>query len=268
MEARSVDPVAAYVARSKRGMTDQEIRWMIGDFQAAGLDRPSHDANGERRAREREWYLQAMTEALHLTAGQKAQAKAKMAALLAEDVKAFEKGMAGVGANPAPDTVAIGSYASTAVWLFKDAYAPWNLCDLTPEQDKLTMHHWRETMRQHRSGAAPSSQAWTGLPKTRLDPASGNLVEMGADDPFTFGGPEGHALSGRIIVLDSFPLTPDQLAGRAGVSGLDQARGLQAPQLRVAMLIEPDAAKRLLAQLDLPVVPQASDFPASIPDSQ
>ncbi len=254
----STDPIAAYLERAKRGMTDQEIRWMIEDFQAAGLDKEEHSLKGILRAKQQLWYLEALTEALQLSPDQKAQAKTKMDELLAADVETFEKGIAGVGANTdlarIPDTLPIAPPAAANVWLMKDAYAPWNLCDLSKEQDQLTMHRWRDAERQsavknEADGDAPEP-AWMQLATTKLDPLSGNIIELGETNPHQFAF-EGHALFGRILVVDAFPLTPNQ-KDPVSPTGLDQARSLNSAQLRMAMLMEPSATSSLLKQLDNP----------------
>lgn len=239
---------------------------MIEDFQAAGLDQDETDLKGARRAKEQLWYLQAMTEALQLSPQQKAQAKGKMDALLAADVKTSEPGIAGVGKRELftriPDATPVSPPADAKVWLFEDTYAPWNLCDLTYEQDRLTMHEWRDAERKNKPAVPESAQtslSWMRISTTRQDPMSGNLIELGNDNPYAPGFPEGYMILGRIMVVDAFPLAPEQKPHENGVSGLDQARSLQAPQLRMALLLDASVASRLLAQLDHSITRQDSN---------
>ena len=256
---QSTDPIAAYLDRAERGMTDQEIRWMIEDFQVAGLDQEDHSLKGSLRAKQQLWYLEALTEALQLSPQQREQAKERMDALLAEDLAAFERGIAGVGANPqmarVSDILPVAPMAGAEVWLMKDAYAPWNLCDLTKEQDQLTMHLWRDTERKsalkNESTDSDSAQVrpWVQSVATKLDPVSGNIIEF---DQIQL---EGDALYGRIIVVDAFPHTPNQKEPMS-IKGVDQARSLQSPQLRMSMLLDQDTAAELLSQLDNPTTLQ------------
>lgn len=240
-------------------MTDQEIRWMIEDFQVAGLDQEDHSLKGSLRAKQQLWYLEALTEALQLSPQQREQAKERMDALLAEDLAAFEMGIAGVGANAqmarVSDILPVAPMAGAEVWLMKDAYAPWNLCDLTKEQDQLTMHLWRDTERKsalkNESTDSDSAQVrpWVQSVATKLDPVSGNIIEF---DQIQL---EGDALYGRIIVVDAFPHTPNQKEPMS-IKGVDQARSLQSPQLRMSMLLDQDTAAELLSQLDNPTTLQ------------
>lgn len=257
----STDPIAAYLERAKRGMTDQEIRWMIEDFQAAGLDKEEHSLKGNLRAKQQLWYLEALTEALQLSPEQRTQAKAKMDAMRLAEFEPLEKEFEEEAAkypNSHPDVRAAlqSTYlalVSKTGWLMKDAYAPWNLCDLTKAQDQLTMHRWRDYERQpalKSDSIDNGSPCWMYPSETKLDPLSGNVIDMGDANPYKFAY-EGHAILGRILVYDVFPLTPGQ-KDPISPTGLGQACCLQPPQLRMAMLIEREVASKLLSQLDNP----------------
>jgi hypothetical protein len=245
---QSTDPIAAYLERAKRGMTDQEIRWMIEDFQTAGLDEEDHSLKGTLRAKQQLWYLEALTEALQLSPDQRAQAKAKMAAMLATDVEAFEKGIAGEGGagngdgEPIGNAILISPMADAGVWLLKDAYAPWNLCDLTKEQDQLTMHRWRKLETDSQS------TAWLQFSSLGQDPKSGNLVELADVDP---RNTDPHFIPPvpSLALMDAFPLTPDQKYDRLAEE-LERSRRFQSPQLRLALLTNRGLAVNLVAQLD------------------
>lgn len=243
----SSDPVAAYVDRAKRGMTEQEIRWMIEDYQHLGVNRPGAlnglTPNPNPRPRQQYWYLLALTEGLNLNAGQKAEARTKMGSLLRADQEAFEKGIAGVGSladknDRITDDLAVAPTSPAEVWLAKDAYQPWNLSTLTAAQEKLTLKAWRDS-------PAPSAS----LP-TIQDPATDNLIEF--PSPGTAATRSFQYLSGSRF----FPLTPDQakLSGHLG-DALAQARLSHPAQLRMALLLEPALAPGLLHQLDSPLAP-------------
>lgn len=263
----STDPISAYLERAKRGMTDQEIRWMIEDFQAAGLDEEEHSLEGTLRAKQQLWYLEALTEALQLSQEQRAQAKTKMDTMRVAEFELLEKEFEEEAANypnshPDVRTALESTYlavVSKPDWLMKDAYAPWNLCDLTKAQDQLTMHRWRENERQSAlksDSVETDAPYWMHQAETKLDPLSGNVIDLGDANPYQFAF-EGHAILGRILVYDVFPLTPGQ-KDPISPTGLGQARCLQPPQLRVAMLNEPEAASKLLSQLDNPATQMQS----------
>ena len=123
------------------------------------------------------------------------------------------------------------------------------------------MHRWRNSDRKSVLNSEllepDSSQdrlSWMQLVSTKQDPVSGNIIELGQSNPHQFAF-EGHGLLGRILVVDAFPLTPNQ-KDPVSPAGLDQARCLQAPQLRMAMLIESSAAASLLNQFDHPIILQ------------
>ncbi len=259
----STDPIATYLERAKRGMTDQEIRWMITDFQAAGLDQVDRSPKGTLRAKQQLWYLEALTEALQLSSEQKNQARARMDELLKEDLAAYGQGIAGVtsvkeATEAIPREIPIAPYADSGTWLLKEAYAPWELCDLTKEQDQLTMHRWRAAEQQ--------PILWLQLARTKQDPVSGNLIELDEVDPFAPGLPKILPSHREFELMDVFPLTPDQKYPNAFGFGssIQQARGLQPSQLRILMLLEPDASGVLLEQLDYPTTQtQVTEYPGT-----
>lgn len=264
----STDPIAAYLERAKRGMTDQEIRWMIEDFQAAGLDKEEHSLKGILRAKQQLWYLEALTEALQLSQEQRAQAKAKMDAMRLAEFELiameFEEEAANYpNSHPDVRTALRSTYlalANKANWLENDGNAPWNLCDLSKEQDQLTMHRWRDAERQsavkNEADGDTQETAWIQFATSKLDPLSGNITELGEANPYQFVM-YVQGMYGRILVFDVFPISPNQKIP-ASYSGLDQARCLQAPQLRLAMLMDSSAAASLLGQLDHPIIQQPS----------
>lgn len=272
----STAPIAAYLERAKRGMTDQEIRWMIADFQAAGLDDRDRDPFSKDvtlRAKQQLWYLEAMVEALQLSPEQKSRARANMDEMLGKDIEAFEQGIGGVTrviepTEAIPDDSPIAPYADATTWLLKDAYAPWNLCDLSEEQSRLTLQKWRPDKKKEIPAKAdaekvdpfelPDDPPWMSPFSIQVqDPVSGNLIEF----PIVKLGPKDDPsvrIPGDINISDVFPLTPDQKLANHRYDPLAQARTLQPAQLRMGLLLDPGLVDDLLQRLDSPTTQQTS----------
>jgi len=296
----STDPIAAYLERAKRGMTDQEIRWMIEDFQAAGLDEVDRSLKGTLRAKQQLWYLEALTEALQLSPEQKNQARARMDELLRKDMEAFEQGIGGVTevrepTEAIPDESPIAPYADATTWLLKDAYAPWNLCDLSEEQSQLTLQRWKEAEKEKGlkkevgevSGeATPFSLSALVSPEwvrshgiAMQDPISGNIIEYPPPSGFDLGCTmPGTARGGMMMISDIIPLTPDQKLADHRYNVAAQARLLQPAQLRIALLLTPILSDTITQQLDHPpsqalpvedsgIIVEKAGEPAPIPSS-
>ncbi len=143
------DPVAEYIARREKLMTDQEIGWVLNDFRYAGLDLGIRTASpGEylkQRNAQHRWYRDALAEGLKLTPEQTKQAAGKIRPLFEQAKSEFLKSIA---AAPKPVQVNGGWYQITSAdtirplitaetWLLNPDYSPENLCSLTPEQMKL-----------------------------------------------------------------------------------------------------------------------------------
>ncbi len=270
------DPIAAYLERAKRGMTDQEIRWMIEDFQMAGLDEEEHSLKGILRAKQQLWYLEALTEALQLSPEQRTHAKAQMDAMRLAEFELLEKEFEEEAAkypNSHPDvrTALESTYlalAGKANWLENDGYAPWNLCELSGQQAQLTMKKWAssdegrpELISDPFAQTEEDKHAWINLSENwAQDPLTGNLTELllqNEVDPFIIR--EAYYHRGLLMVSDAFPLTSDQPLSNHLRDLLAQARLVQPAQLRMALLLNNDLASALLEQLDQPSNPTTFD---------
>lgn len=255
----STDPIATYLERAKRGMTDQEIRWMITDFQAAGLDEVDRSPKGTLRAKQQLWYLEALTEALQLSPEQRAQAKARMDDLLRKDIEAFEQGIGGVTevrepTEGIPDDSPIAPNADPTTWLLKDACAPWNLCDLTKEQDQLTLRQWKTGSNsgfiEENIGPAVGAKPWITVKRAPIqDPLNGNLTEP--PEPSGASSWQSYCI---LTISDVFPLTPEQDLVTHWSNFLAQARTLQPAQLRMGLILDASLASDLLERLDNPTL--------------
>lgn len=258
----STDPIATYLERAKRGMTDQEIRWMITDFQAAGLDEDDRSLKGTLRAKQQLWYLEALTEALQLSSEQKNQARARMDELLRKDIEAFEQGIGGVTevrepTEGIPDDSPIAPNADPTTWLLKDAYAPWNLCDLTKEQDQLTLRQWKTDRKSEliegKSSADVVAAPWITVERAAIqDPRHGILTELPEPTNGFHAGVSSWQSFGILSISDAFPLTPEQDLVAHWLNIPAQARILQPAQLRLGLLFDASLIERLLQGPDNP----------------
>lgn len=191
----NVDVQTAFRERCAKGMSKDEIRWILQDFEKLGLmeelesigdifelQTNPHGRDLLRKTalkvakREREWLVAALAEGLMLDDDQKAEMKQKLADALADySVKAeraetialelqeslaegeepseertervreaFSKWMDLFpeirGVDPPTLGWAYCSIALPQLWLNAETYAPWNLCQLSPEQLALTNH--------------------------------------------------------------------------------------------------------------------------------
>lgn len=115
---------ATPVARAP-GMLDEEIRMVVEDYRKTlSLDPASENAGAEMRQRQEQWYLASLTEALGLNEEQVAQAR--------ENLRKTGDRILHKQGNAAP-------IEESLRWWTHEGYAPWSLCELTPDQSKLTI---------------------------------------------------------------------------------------------------------------------------------
>ncbi|GAA5118328.1 hypothetical protein GCM10023212_08630 [Luteolibacter yonseiensis] len=153
-----IDPVADYIARCEKGMTVQEIRWVLTDFENAGLaggktsDEMTEAEAAAYHKAQRHWYLRCLAQGLNLSSEQKKEASDMMVKLARETYRShleYLKNGKETGEQPLPDhTITIegidlkflnltmghefGRSKALQSWL------PWKFCKLTPPQASLT----------------------------------------------------------------------------------------------------------------------------------
>lgn len=277
-EKEMSDPIANYLARAKRGMAESEVRWMLEDFEAAGLGQTDDELDAldltaakEHRKKLEEWYLTALDEGLSLTLEQKEEAKAKLNALFALDLQRVVQVEQQLGdrVSEIGDESLIESDLKRAKALFTyeralfctSSFAPWNLVSLSQDQTAITLRYWviEEWKRQNQDNVSGSSEQrepeywrhesdpFAELESQTLiqDPITGNLME----NP----GPvvdRDHLLQSMV-----FPFSPDQIPSWNQASDLmTQARCCHPAQLRMVLLEDPDLFQRMRAELDGSVV--------------
>ncbi|MFD0892893.1 hypothetical protein KBB96_15835 [Luteolibacter ambystomatis] len=235
-ELAQIDPVGTYIARAKRGMTDQEINWMIEDFHKRGLDKDLVPDTVEHyqslRQRQAAWYLQALAEGFSLSPSQKSEAAARLRRWRLQGDEEY----AAKANEPDPITnneLKVGDraadYAFASQWLFIGDHAdPSVLCDLTPEQKRLTYQDMPSGIYRNYAHDLAADQ-WIMPPNATLEPKSSPVA-----------------------VPDIFPLMPSQLVPPGQRSGgeLAQARRLQPAQLRIILLFHREIAAWLSDSLE------------------
>jgi len=275
-EIATADPISRYLAASKRGTTDREIRTIVENFQTLGLDDPPPMAmasiEGRRafRVKQDAWYALAIAEAFNLSVEQKAAMNARLAMLSAAELDRlviptyvfagstdveldftnldFEQ--PGMPPNSFDAKEAGKDFASATHWLADEGYAPWTLCALDQQQAALTTKQLGPQIIHPSADPFDDAPAYSWL-RTTDGPLAHDLTS--GEWHFWLLVPDNSP--GFLPGTNVFPLTVVQMS--AIVSGSDdflaQCRLLQPAQLRMALLLKPDLATDLLHRLDPPV---------------
>jgi hypothetical protein len=250
----SSDPVAAYLARAKRGMTEQEIRRIIRDFEAIETTKTSWSEGDLRDFREKqnEWYLAALSEALSLTSAQKRAARASLKESLDQALNSLAEKEDG-STVPSAVTWSRIIFVST-MWLKADEFAPWNLCELTDAQSALTLEaEWRNQVKaaQNIQGNYLQDPTWFArLSVSMKEPFFGSVFAY--EPGSTMMTMPGTIPGGMIDIPTTFRLTPDQKLADHPNDMLAQVKILHPAQLRLGLLLNPSFAGSISNELDKP----------------
>lgn len=278
-EKETGDPVANYLARAKRGMSEQEVRWMLEDFEAAGLNRPKDQlpdiaAAKAHRKKLEAWYLAALSEGLSLTSGQKEEMQARLDVRFGSDLQRLEELKSSSGEwEERPGYVFRGGkdlwdayeqFYGFSVGLFNDsAFAPWNVTQLSEDQIAITLRYWLFEEWNRLSADNPfgsfeppaHTEPWFWLyNKEQYNPFAEPERKTVIQDPIT-----GNLLENRgpvmyrehIVKSGVFAFTPDQISSwNEADSLLAQAMSCHPAQLRMALLEEPNLVRWMRAELD------------------
>ena len=256
-DEKPVDVVEDYLARCKKGMTAREVRWIVEDFQRAGLDAPAKGDRIEKfvavRLAQHRWYLDLLDDGLGLDAEQRRVASEKLWLLADEATQKIAKELmehdASVGKLLEKQPETLRDLIDANHWLEDERYAPWELCDLTKDQLRLTWFGWIDSRRN----AEPDSLTYEpDMPWFDDRMVAGGPSESGgwtiADFPT---GDAPTAINGAGSVL---PFTARQRFRKGdgdGVGSLEhQAMGCHPAQLKTLLLVAPTIASRLLERLD------------------
>ena len=247
-----------YEANAERGMTENEVRWVVEDFVALGLgvDYPEEmTAEGYvalRKARE-DWYLGALVSGLRLNKEQEVNAREAMGVLRERDYAKFLEFLGGVKSfehEGQEMKVFDGSKAARLTnageWMKEEGYRPWNLCELSGEQEAVT---WK--VADGATGEAGGEGQLKGFPGFGFYKGVGGeakAIDGFSYDPFESVGWEFFGKAGLI-----FPLSAEQIK-RVGetdfASELELVMLLQPEQLKVLLLLSDRTARELTAQLE------------------
>jgi hypothetical protein len=247
-----------------------EIRWIVEDFQGAGLDDGPRSLTAAMTAignqsprwtrlpeeaseklarladqlagRYRSWYRHALADGLKLDEGQLRELRKNLAQAHQDDWEKFEQSRAATGAD-SDEIVRQAPYNDFIVasqWLADDRYAPWNLCKLDAEQLGIT--RYEEVVKQQLSvigsqeeeGETPPS--WFDLRPTAM------VVTT------THGTEAPNVESEKRDAEAVFPLHPSQVIPEDR-NLLAMAKRLHPAQLKTLLLLNPELAGELMEEL-------------------
>jgi len=278
-----VDVVEDYLARCKKGMTAQEVRWIVEDFQRAvdpGIEigailgeayDPKEGDSGfpalapatkdrfelllaELGRQQRAWYAATLVDGLQLSASQRSELNSRLNALLEEDLKNFrtawieyEKEVGKKGALPYYQMGIEGFFGEVVLpsdWLARDDYALWKLCDLSPEQQAVTRRSEVEQEEDQQADGPDKNVTWTSTWADRETPFRSSLAET--REIHLADGEFGElAIAGGI-----FPLEEAQLFEGENFLRINDPTRLHPAQLKMLLLLEPGRAAEILQALE------------------
>ncbi|WP_367870697.1 hypothetical protein [Luteolibacter sp. Populi] len=271
--------VETYVERCRRGMTPQQVRWIVGDFQKAGLDdmrvekvwQLVHDfqeAAGSEKGpgwmdpdmpklakseameigwQQRTWYLDALADGLSLDVWQRRQAKERCGVHLLETEVEFMKKQPEGELHPISEAEAppYAALVNPSHWLKNEEMAPWRLVDLTDAQLRITWHDWIMSRRDGSTGstAYDSDYPWfdSGI-TAMLNPLAAESPQIG--DFSTGDAPSKIDGAGSIL-----PYTYGQDFSNPG-NLKSEVMACHPAQLKILLLLKPDLAATLMDDLE------------------
>lgn len=257
-ELPTKNPREDFDAARNRGLTEQEVRWIIEDFMNLGIDNGTIALGSAKdyyktRVRRHEWLLDAMTSGFALSAGQKDQASASLKAHGERDLAEFVEYVSGIKSFEADgkeyrvvDGSKVRKLTDASYWLRDPECAPWNLTDLSEGQKDMTRFRNEE-----------GRLIWIREGSRTLDYGTDEKYEASGDafmtDPMVMnGGGWFFPLSiGQVegmigAKVDQASKAPE---GKGKVTRLELVKFLTAPQLKTLLLFEPDLAKHLMEEL-------------------
>lgn len=282
-DEKPVDVVEDYLARCKKGMTAREVRWIVEDFQRAGLDDepgsilskigslfkdPSREIDGKINAElavqlrtaslecariQREWYGNALADGLRLDPTQKKAMKERLDAALAKDQAQFE------------DRVKAFTLFVEAAASGDSGQTPEIIGEIERLSDGEQVSHgvFEQSIYQRFLEAAQwlEDESYAPWNLCALTEEQRKIFLTGKSSE-----PPGEVPSGDGLYDDSqgwlnlasmatgepvFPLTEDQKVSLYGGESLELELGIMHPsQLKVRLLLDPELAAHLSEKLD------------------
>ena len=271
MEKRAKDPREEFEAARKRGLTEEEVRWVVEDFVAMNLNPKSpdrtadlEDAREEWKRRE-QWYLDTLVSGFGLSEEQKKQAAARLRELGEREFSGYQEFLVNreslIGQSSGEggvDRWTLMEIFGADGWFGDDASAPWNLCDLDEEQKKIIGYADGEGRWGWISGGKMTKDFGTDERYENLDDQqtslNGFINPAGRFFPLSIDQVD-RIRSANVIHVDQLnqggriiEIDPEiRLVSRLGI--LPYAKLLSEPQLRTYLLFRPDMAVHLSEEL-------------------
>lgn len=272
-ERRTKNPREEFEAARKRGLTEEEVRWVVEDFLELGIDSDDISADTleghyQLRMKRQAWLLNAMVSGFGLSDEQRKQAAARLQELGEMDYKTLKGDFAdsmtievegkAIQIIGGWDLWIMRKLSDADQWLAGDKYLPWNLCDfdeaqkamvpLKMENGELVWPHPGSVT--HDIGTEQRYENLDG-PFTNQNAfitPSGSIISLSMDQV-------DRIWSANVIHVDhvnqggrAVGIEPRiTLVGRLGI--LPYAKLLSGPQLRTYLLFRPDMAEHLLKEL-------------------
>jgi len=256
---------ADYKERCLKGMTVQEVSWVLEDFRKTGLessppvsgagtfeDGLSGPGLSDLAGTQRAWYRHTLGEALSLDRDQKREMTERSRALLKAEleetgglIEQLQKDRenailspVGPGDPPPAEASLEAELIDVSRWMSEERYAPANLC------------HLREDQILSGSGETPGKIKDARVPeKTELpDPVPGvappSLEDDGKEheDPVLQDGWE------RVAAI--LPFRAEQLPLRQNSDTASAVHGLHPSQLKLFLLLEPGLAEEIVEAME------------------
>jgi hypothetical protein len=265
------DVVADYITRCEKGTTDQEIRWILEDFRNAGLDFDWRDRTVaieeafHRRATQHRWYHDALVDGLRLSREQSAEVNTHLNQLLEREKVDLIGPTNSTHRDRKIDneklSESVRDLATPTLWAFStEVCMPWKLATLLPAQGEITWKKWLESdedeklksFDQDRGPSNPDNESLSFLMPYPMKIFGG----MGQADlllPYDFQPANGifPFLKNQRFTMnevgDPFPSSP---AESYPPDPLVNVRILHPAQLRMALLFNPEWARKIQSALD------------------
>jgi len=252
------NPREEFGAARKRGMTEQEVRWIVEDFRNLGIDSGEIAAGSAEayygiRMRRHQWLLDALKSGFGLSKEQKSQTVESLEVLGARDLAGFTKYLTEIKSFEVEgkeyrviDGSKVRSLTDSHNWLKGPDYAPWNLCDLKESQkDMVRFRNEEGRWIWIREGSRTLDFGMTEKYEASSDAFMTDPVIMNGGGyffPLSMGQVEG-MIGAKLHQASKAP------EGKGKVERLALVRFLTTPQLKTLLLFEPEMAEQLMKEL-------------------
>lgn len=258
-ERRTKNPREEFEAARKRGLTEEEVRWIVEDFMELGIDSDGISAGTQEgyyqlRMKRQAWLIDALVSGFGLSDEQKKQAAARLRDIGEKDYKEFEDYLAEIKTIEVEgkairiiDGSKVWKLTDAEHWLTDDQCLPWNLCELDEAQKEMIgLRIEGEEWIWPRPGSETVDFGTKETYENLDDPftnQSSFITEAGKIFPLSMEQVD-RIRGGNSLSSEKFGIT---VTGRRGL--LLYVRGLSTPQLMTLLLLRPDMAVHLRREL-------------------